>query len=68
MSQLPSRGFRRRGRLLLSLNFLIACVMVSFCFLLVDVVRSSYRDPVGLADRNPPSLLNPPPDQASPPF
>ena len=52
MSQLAWETFQRRGRLLLSLNFLIICVMVSFCVVLVDVLR------------NPPSLLNPPPDQA----
>lgn len=44
----PSTG---RGRLLMSLNLLIACVLVSFCVVLMDVVR------------NPPTLLNPPPDQ-----
>lgn len=44
----PSTG---RGRLLMSLNLLIVCVLVSFCVVLMDVIR------------NPPTLLNPPPDQ-----
>ncbi|CAK9071204.1 unnamed protein product [Durusdinium trenchii] len=44
----PSTG---RGRLLMSLNLLIVCVLFSFCIVLFDVIR------------NPPSLLNPPPDQ-----
>lgn len=44
----PSTG---RGRLLMSLNLLIVCVLVSFCVVLADVIR------------NPPALLNPPPDQ-----
>ncbi|CAL1146810.1 unnamed protein product [Cladocopium goreaui] len=43
----PSTG---RGRLLMSLNLLIVCVLVSFCVVLMDVIR------------NPPTLLNPPPD------
>mmetsp|Transcript_5134 Transcript_5134/g.12190 ORF Transcript_5134/g.12190 Transcript_5134/m.12190 type:complete len:328 (-) Transcript_5134:282-1265(-) len=44
----PATG---RGWLLMSLNFLIVLVLVSFCIVLADVIRQ------------PPSLLNPAPDQ-----
>ncbi|CAE7824885.1 UBE2J1 [Symbiodinium sp. CCMP2456] len=44
----PTTG---RGWLLMSLNFLIVLMLVSFCIVLADVIRQ------------PPSLLNPAPDQ-----